>query len=424
MKPVIEILATGDEVVSGDVADTNAAFVSKKLAVLGFQVTRHQAVPDDRELIAEALHLISKRSDICICSGGLGPTDDDLTTEVVAHLAGVKTVKNEEAITRMRARAAKRGVMFSETSVRSAWVPETAEICQNEAGSAPAYSLKLGRCTFFFLPGVPVEFYFFVEKYFLPWMNAHSPEGNSEGSSATRQLKTLGLPEAALSDRFKDFSTLYPALKVGYRAHGPEVWFKLTAEAATRMAALALIEPGLNEARRRLEDVLWGADEEELSEVVHELLLKRRILLVTAESCSGGKIAQALTSYAGSSGHFRGGVVCYSNELKTSLLGVSPECLATFGAVSSECAKAMAEGALARLGGELAVSVTGLAGPTGESPGHPIGQVFVGLASAAGTLVLERRFTGNRGRVQNAATLTALEMIRRFVLKLPDLHRT
>ncbi|MGK5089656.1 CinA family nicotinamide mononucleotide deamidase-related protein [Bdellovibrionota bacterium FG-2] len=411
MNPIIEILATGDEVVSGDVTDTNASFIAKRLSALGYQVTRHQAVPDDQKLITETLTEISRRSDICICSGGLGPTEDDLTTGIVSKLAGINTVLNEEAVARMRARASSRGVVFSESSTRSAWVPEQSEVYQNEVGAAPAFLLKIGRCIFFFLPGVPVEFHFFVEKYLLPWMTEHCPEG----TSATQQLKTLGLPEASLAERFSDYSTLFPHLKVGYRAHGPEVWFKLSATGSSRQAAIDSMTPALNEARARLDDVLWGSGDEELALVVHELLLTSGLKLVTAESCSGGKIAHALTSYAGSSEYFLGGVVCYSNELKIALLGVSPTLLETHGAINAQCAQAMAEGALKNLGGDLAVSVTGLAGPTGETPGHPIGQVFVGLASIGQTVVVERRFTGNRQRVQNAATLTALEIVRRHL---------
>ncbi len=420
-RPVIETLATGDEVVNGDVVDSNSAFVSARLARLGLPLTRHGALPDDERLLAEGIREISGRADLCICSGGLGPTDDDLTADVVGRLLGVHVDIDEEAIRRMKLRFAEMNYKYTENNRRSARVPRGARAFQNDVGTAPAFAVKIGRCEFFFLPGVPREFRFFVEAQVLPWAESMWPEG----MSATIQLKTLGWGESHLALQFEDFHSLFPAVKVGYRAHSPEVWVKFTAEAETRELALAALAPVVLEARNRIGSTIFGQDEDELPAMVHEKLIASGLQLVTAESCTGGMISQLLTGNAGSSAYFRGGVVAYSNDLKRSLLGVSEEVLSEQGAVSREVAEAMCRGALGQLGSDLALSVTGVAGPDGGTTDKPVGLVYLGIAwreqNTILSQVIERRFRGDRERVQKAAAYTALEMVRRRLAAAPAL---
>ena len=243
--------------------------------------------------------------------------------------------------------------------------------------------------------------------------------------SATIQLKTLGWGESHLALQFDDFQRLFPAIKVGYRAHSPEVWVKFTAEAETRELALAELAPVVLEARNRIGDTIFGQDDDELPRMVHQKLIASRLQLATAESCTGGLISQLLTANAGSSAYFRGGVVAYSNDLKRSLLGLSEEILKEQGAVSRGAADAMCRGALEHLGSDLALSVTGVAGPDGGTPDKPVGLVYLGIAwkerNTVQSQVIERKFRGDRERVQKAAAYTALEMLRRRLAAAPAL---
>jgi nicotinamide-nucleotide amidase len=409
VRPVIETLATGDEVVNGDVADTNSAYASRLLAASGLLVSRHTAVPDDHEMIVAELKEIARRADLCVCSGGLGPTEDDLTPDAAAEALGVAVDVDEEAVRRMKARFAASGYRFTENNRRSARVPKGAEVYQNEVGTAPAFGMQLGRCRFFFLPGVPSEHRFFVDGAVLDWARAQW----QGGFGAVRQLKTLGWGESHLAEQFADFAGRFPDVKLGYRAHAPEVWVKFTAEAGSREEALELLEPALAEARRRIGETVFGGDGEELDLLVHEALLASKSTLATAESCTGGLVASLLTRHAGASAYFLGGFVTYSNDMKQRELGVPAGVLAAHGAVSAQTAEAMARGALERTGARLAVSITGIAGPDGGTPDKPVGLVFLGLADATGVEVQEKKYRGNRERIQKAAAAGALEMIRR-----------
>lgn len=418
-RPVIETLATGDEVVGGDIADTNSAFVSQLLTRRGLLVSRHTALPDDRDALLAGLRSIAGRADVCICSGGLGPTEDDLTADVAASMCGVEVVIDETAVARMKARFHAANYRFSENNRRSARVPLAADVFQNEVGTAPAFALAHGRCRFFFLPGVPREFRFFVDEVVLPWCEARW----HGGFAVVSQLKTLGWGESHLAELFADYPVVYPRIKVGYRAHSPEVWLKLTAEAQDISTARAILAPALADATQRLGAAIFGHDDETLDGIVHRLLLETKQSLVTAESCTGGRIAALLTQHAGSSGYLLGGVVAYSNAMKSTLLGVDPLLIEAQGAVSRPVAEAMARGALQRTGAELAVAVTGIAGPGGATATKPLGLVYMALATQAKgeALTLERHFRGDRDRVQRAATLTALEMLRRHLMGLGPL---
>jgi nicotinamide-nucleotide amidase len=414
--PVIETLATGDEVVNGDVVDSNSAHVCRLLMRLGLPTTRHQALPDDRALLLDGLRAIGERADLCVASGGLGPTEDDLTADIVGELLGVPVDIDETAVARMKERFARLGYRFSENNRRSARVPHGADVMQNEVGTAPAFSVRIGRCQFFFLPGVPQEFRFFVDAFVLPWAEKRWPVGNT----AFAQLKTLGWGESHLAEKFQDFPSRFPAVKLGYRAHSPEVWLKLTATADSREEARRVLGPAIDEAMCRVGDSVFGRDDEELPELTHRKLLASGRKLVLAESCTGGLLAHLLTANPGSSEYFVGGAVTYSNALKESVLGVPADLLASKGAVSAEVARAMAEGALAHLGGDLAVAITGIAGPGGGTAEKPVGLVYLALArrdtvGGITTQVAEQRYRDSRERVQKAAAWSALDLLRKGV---------
>ncbi len=414
---VIETLATGDEIVNGDVVDSNSAYLSRRLVQLGYLMTRHNALPDDERLLSEGILEIAERADVCVSSGGLGPTEDDLTADIVAKLAGTQVVFDPEAVKRLKERLRKFNLHLAENHIRTTRVPATAEVFQPEVGTAPAFSLRIKRCLFFFLPGVPEEYRHFVERDVLPMIAARFP---GAGGVVT-QLKTLNIPEAHVAEKFEDYRTLFPKVKVGYRAHAPEVWVKFTAEAGSRAEALRILSPAVEEAERRLGDQVFGRDEEELPDLVHELFLRKGLTLALAESCTGGAASQLLPALPGSSGYFLGSAVTESSAAKQTILGVSTETLEKEGAVSEACATEMAIGALNAYGSDVAVSITGIAGPGGGSERKPVGLVHFCLAwkkegeKAPAHLPLRMRFPGNRERIQKAAAYTALDMLRRHL---------
>lgn len=418
--PVIETLATGDEVVLGDVLDTNGSWIARTLLQSGLKVSRQMSLPDNVEGLRKGIIEIASRADFCVASGGLGPTDDDLTIAVVASILNVPLREDSEASRRMRERTAKAGIRFSEGNLKSARLPEGATVFQNDAGSAPGFAVRIQRCHFYFLPGVPKEYLSIVKKSVLPDL-LERLKGRNMGRVV--QLKTLGWAESLLAEEFQDFGARFPRVRVGYRAHAPEVWLKLSSD-GSEPSEQELIK-ALEVAENKLSHEIFAKGDRELVDEVHELLSARQLTFATAESCTGGGIGAAITACPGSSAYYRGGVVTYSDELKTSLLGVDPQLVAKHGAVSAEVAREMAKGAILRLGAQVSVAVTGIAGPDGGTLEKPVGTVHLalGVKNPDGIRIIElkRSFRGDRQRVQRASVLTALEMARRWLVSAPPL---
>ncbi len=421
----IETLATGDEVVSGDVLDGNAAYLARHLRDAGYSVARQGAVPDDLKSIADALLEISARARLCVVSGGLGPTEDDLTAEAAARAAGLPLETHDPSLALLKERFARLGLRFTENNARSARMPKGCEVHVNPVGSAPGFALTIGGCRFFFLPGVPREYEALANAAVLPWVGENLRLAAGE-AVALAELQTFGWPESHLAERFAGFEARFPAVRLGYRLKAPEVILKLTARGRDSAEARRSLEAPLEEARRMLGPTVVEPGSEGIPGAVHRLMTERRLTLSLAESCTGGRVARLLTSYAGSSAYFMGGVVAYADAVKRRLLGV-PDGLFVAGgpgAVSAECAEAMAAGALERFGTDLAVSVTGIAGPGGATEGKPVGLVHFCLAERASgvRIALRRNFRGDRERVQATSAFVALEMVRRQVLGLAPLN--
>ena len=412
----IEILSTGNEVVSGDIVDSNSARISRRLMLLGLATQRHQAVGDDRIQLRHILTEISARADVCICSGGLGPTEDDLTAEVVSQVLGVDLVLDEEASRRMRARFAEFNAHFPENNLKSARLPRGARVLQNEVGTAPAFVSRMGSCEFWFLPGVPSEFDFFVETQIIPAVRERIVQTEAERVQV-RQFKTLGWGESALSEKFHDFEALFPKIEIGYRAHLPEVWLKLTARGASLAEAQEQLVLPSQEVRHRLGTAIFGEQEQELGPLVHDLFIQRGLSLAVAESCTGGLLSSWLTAMPGSSRYFLGGAITYSNALKVQMLGVLPKTLEQFGAVSEPVAREMATGICQISQADWGISITGVAGPSGGSAEKPVGLVYCGMMnSRTGQVwVDEWRLRGERERVQSNAAALSLHLLRQRI---------
>ena len=413
----IEVLCTGDELLTGLTADTNSPYFMERLLALGEQVARATIVGDVREEIREALLTLSARVDAVLVSGGLGPTADDLTAECAAAAAGVPLVESAEALAALEARFARRGIAVTPNNRRQALVPRGSEVVINPNGSAPMFVLRLGRATLFFVPGVPREYRAFVDAEVLPRIQRMRAERPAPGFLAFRVLKTIGLPESHLDARVAPLAVAHPAVTFGFRTHAPENHLKLLAHGRTQAEADAALAAAERDARGVLGSHVFGQDDDRHPAVVGALLAAREESVALAESCTGGRIGELVTSVPGASAWFPGGAVAYANRMKELWAGVRPETLRRHGAVSEPVAQEMAEGVRAAASATWGLSVTGVAGPTGGSEEKPVGTVFIGLAGPAGTRVQRHRFVGDREQVRTWSAGMALELLRQALLE-------
>lgn len=404
-----EILSTGDEVLTGMIADTNAAFLAEEMTSLGFEVVRHTTVGDDRGTLEETLRELGERADVVLCTGGLGPTVDDLTSEVVARVLSAPLELHEPSLAHMEAFWKARGRPMPDNNRRQAMVPEPASVLQNPIGTAPGFTVRIGRASFFFMPGVPREMKKMFAGEVVPLLEGLRDE---PAGFEARVLRTFGMTESGADQLLAGLEERFPGVKLGFRAHFPEIMVKLSAKGGD--AAKALVQEAAEEVQKRIGARVFS-EGPPMEEIVGEALRRAGATLAAAESCTGGLVAQMLTNIPGSSDYFDRGFVTYSNQAKMDLLGVSEEILRTHGAVSEPCARAMAEGARARAGTTYAVSITGIAGPGGGTAEKPVGLVYVALAGEAGdeTVVRELRWSGQREQVRAISAMVALDMLRR-----------
>ena len=411
-----EILSTGDEVLTGQITDTNAAFLADRMGSLGFEVVRHTTVGDDRAMLAAAFRQLGASADVVLCTGGLGPTVDDLTTEVAAEVLGAELKLDEPALAYMEGLWRSRGRTMPENNRKQALLPEPAEVLPNPVGTAPGFAARIDRAWFFFMPGVPHEMKQMFAEQVVPRLERLRDEPTVFD---VRVLRSFGLTESATDQALAGLEALFPGVKLGFRAHFPEIQIKLTVKGSDVDAARIRLDAADAEVRRRLGAHVFS-DGAPLESVVGEGLRREGATLATAESCTGGLVAEMLTAIAGSSEYFDRGFVTYSNQAKMDLLGVSAEILREHGAVSEACARAMAEGARLRSGATYAVAVTGIAGPGGGTPDKPVGLVFVALATPGGTAVRKLLWPGRRrDQIRSISAMVALDLVRRALSALP-----
>jgi nicotinamide-nucleotide amidase len=403
-----EIIAVGSELLTPDKIDTNSLFLTEELNRLGIEVVRKTVVGDDRALLLEAFRDAVNRVPLIIASGGLGPTEDDLTRETVAELLGRKLVRNDAIVRSIEARFRSFGRQMPDSNVRQAMVPEGGEPLDNPRGTAPGLWIEDRDQTIILLPGPPRELQPMFREQVLPRLRRRI----SPVRMYHRELRVTGLGESHVDSLAGPVYTRYPEVQTTVLASPGEVQIHLrvwTADSAHAEALFADIERGLDLA---LTDRIFSRDSSPLEEVVAHELLKQNATISSAESCTGGLFAERLTTIAGSSAYFLGGVVCYSNEMKTAWADVPPEVIAAKGAVSSEVAIALADGIRRRVGSTLGIGITGIAGPGGGSEEKPVGTVHIALASATGMRERALRFPGDREMVRMQASQAALDMVR------------
>jgi len=412
----IEVLCTGDELLSGLTTDTNSPYFMGKLYDMGEKVARSQTVGDVREHIIEALTSVRTRADAVLVSGGLGPTADDLTAECAAEAAGVRLIENAEVLAELKARFAKRNFVFTPNNAKQALVPEGAELVRNPVGTAPMFIQRIEGCTLFFVPGVPREYKALVDREVLPRIAKMLERDRARVFRAARLLKTIGLAESHLDARVAPLAKIHNQVIFGFRTHAPENHLKLLAEGRSQQEADEALAAAERDCRELLAPYVFGADQDSFAAVVGSLLRERNATVGIAESCTGGMTAELLSAPAGASNYFIGSAVVYANAMKERWAGVRRESLETYGAVSKEVAIELAEGARRECSATYGLGITGIAGPSGGTPEKPIGTVCFALATPQGTQSHHQALLGDRERIRLFAAAHALDMLRRHLL--------
>ncbi|SRR5579884_677515 len=408
----LEIITTGDEIMGGVTLDTNFHWAAEKLAVLGFNLRFHTTVGDDEETITEAFRTAMRRAQAVIVSGGLGPTSDDLTAAVASRFFGVPLELNSVALDMIEKRFKERGYRFLEINKKQAYVPQGSKILKNFWGTAPGFQFEKEGVIFFFLPGVPKEFKAMIEEYVVPELDRRSTERKKY---KTRMIKTFGLRESEVAERIQGIER--EGIKIGYRPHFPEVHIRVSGYADTEDEAEKLVSVVVEEVSSRLGECVFSTDEATLEEVVGMLLSQKKLAIAVAESCTGGLVSNRITNVPGSSNYFERGVVSYSNESKTEILGVPKELIEFVGAVSAEVVEAMAEGIRRLARSDIGVAISGIAGPGGGTEAKPVGTVFIGISHEKGVSSRRFQFKGTREEIKLISSETALDQIRKFILK-------
>jgi len=409
----VEIITVGNELTSGEVIDTNAAFMASALTEKGFKVTYVTTVGDDEWRIEEALLRAQEHADTILVSGGLGPTADDVTASSAAKALGRRLIMNEEVLHALQRRFAQRGTEMPLSNEKQALFPQHAEIIPNPLGTASAFILRHKGKVYAFLPGVPRELMFLLKENVIPLLEKEWPEKVFYGS---RTLKVFGFTESAIADRLKDINPQDHSASLAYLPRFPENHVKISVSGKSLQDVERNLEVLEKTIREKLQGRVFAADQETLEEIVGHLLRSNRATLAVAESCTGGLIAHRLTNIAGSSDYFDRAIVVYSNRAKVEILQIPEELLASAGAVSAPVAVKMAEGVRQISQSTLGLAVTGIAGPGGGSEEKPVGTVFIALSSPKGTLSKKYQFWGDREQVKIITAHTAIDWVRRYFL--------
>ena len=406
------ILSTGDELTTGKVVDTNSAFIADRLFSMGIKAAAVLKVGDDREALLWAMREAADLGEIIIGTGGLGPTEDDLTSEVVAEFLGCPLVQNEEIAAALRKRFEARRIPWTANNLKQALFPQGAEILPNPVGTAPGFRVSFGENkTLSWLSGVPQEMTAMFDQTVMPWIVAMR---GGQDQIFSQAFKVYGLTESKLDDVVKPIG-LEPGIKLSFRAHYPDLTLRVTVAGASEE------QPRFIETCKRIRLILgshiYAEGDTTLEQRVGQLLSERHRTLALAESCTGGLISHRITGIAGSSAYYLGGVTSYANDVKVKLLGVTPATLEKYGAVSQETALEMSHGIRERIGADFGLSVTGIAGPGGGTPEKPVGTVWISIAQAKNHEAKLFQFHGDRERIVLGTSQAALNWLRLALLE-------
>jgi nicotinamide-nucleotide amidase len=407
-----EILTIGDELLIGQIINTNQAFIAEQLNLINIRVAHMTTAGDEMQEILDAFRDAWRQHDIVIVTGGLGPTHDDITKKAVCTFFDSDLISNEDVRRHVEEFMRRRNRPWSDTAEEQTMVPRKGEVIWNPLGTAPGMLFKERDKRFIVLPGVPYEMKEMMEASVIP-MLAPLVHG---AAIRHRTLRTTGIPESDLASLLGDIDDLLRGARLAFLPSPTGVRLRITVLEKDASVADRRVQEVEKRIRARAQKYIYGTGTEELEEVLGRLLTDRKKTIAVAESCTGGLILEKLTSVPGSSAYIEGGAVTYSDRSKSEMLGVSPELIAAHGAVSREVAEAMASGIRRIAGTDIGISVTGIAGPAGGTPEKPVGMVWIGYADESCSLAVKHQFAGTRATIRERTAATALELVRRKLL--------
>jgi nicotinamide-nucleotide amidase len=403
-------VAVGDELLAGDYPDSNSGAIALALAELGIVVERFVVLGDRKDDLERVFYDLCARYQLVVATGGIGPTLDDVTREAAAAAAGVPLERNDTVLASLRESYARRNRAMPESNERQAWFPRGAQVMANAIGTAPGFRVWIDGGTLCVLPGPPHEMKDMLRRELLPWLRSTCGQGPG---IVRKTFYMLGLPESAFSDRAGAWMARGAVPLMGVTAHTGILKVTLLGKGESVEGAERLVATRAAEVRERFAEEIYSENDPRPGAAVLRALAERGLTLAVAESCTGGLVAELLTDVAGASSVFKSGWVTYANEAKTAALGVDASLIARCGAVSSEVAEAMARGARERSGADVAVSITGVAGPDGGTAEKPVGLVWFALATASGVRSFEQRFPPvDRASIRRYAAHVALNLVR------------
>jgi len=409
-----QIITIGDELLIGQTIDTNSAFIGSELSSIGFDITRKISIHDRRDDILQPFSGVTGKTELVLVTGGLGPTSDDITKQTICEFFDTRLVLNKSALTMIEEMMRRRGVQMNENNRMQAMVPESCRVIQNERGTAPGMLFEKDKTMFIFMPGVPFEMKYMMTEHILPILK----ERFTSQVIIHKNIMTYGAPEARLAEMLSGFEKELPGeISLAYLPSSGVIKLRLTAKGTDRDLLTGIIVEQVKKLYRTIPELIYGEDEKSLEKVIGELLKERKQTVSTAESCTGGKIAEMITSIAGSSAYYKGSVIAYDNSLKKHLLGVPDDLIKKYGAVSRQVVEQMALGARKLMGTDFSVATSGIAGPDGGTDSKPVGMVWIAVSSDKGTIA-EKYIYGSE-RIQNILRFSnaALNLLRLQIIR-------
>ncbi len=409
-----QIITIGDELLIGQTIDTNSAFIGSELSSIGFDITRKISIHDRRDDILQTFSGVTGKTELVLVTGGLGPTSDDITKQTICEFFDTRLVLNKSALTMIEEMMRRRGGQMNENNRMQAMVPESCRVIQNERGTAPGMLFEKDKTMFIFMPGVPFEMKYMMTEHILPMLK----ERFTSQVIIHKNIMTYGAPEARLAEMLSGFEKELPGeISLAYLPSSGVIKLRLTAKGTDRDLLTGIIVEQVKKLYRTIPELIYGEDEKSLEKVIGELLKERKQTVSTAESCTGGKIAEMITSIAGSSAYYKGSVIAYDNSLKKHLLGVPDDLIKKYGAVSRQVVEQMALGARKLMGTDFSVATSGIAGPDGGTDSKPVGMVWIAVSSDKGTIA-EKYIYGSE-RIQNILRFSnaALNLLRLQIIR-------
>lgn len=409
-----EIISIGSEILRGQITDTNANFIAQKLAELSIDLNYISAVGDNQKMLLSLLKKALSRSDLIITTGGLGPTEDDITYQVIAKTLHLKLIKSPEAEKNLKRILHSIKIKLSPSNLKQAYLPEGAKVIINKYGTAPAMILEKDNKIISSFPGVPYEMKKLIEENLIPYLKEKFLPSVIKKS---KTLKITGLGESSVNELIRNYINEQTNFSFGIYANPEDIQIQITTQAPTEKEVDQLLRSSSDQLTKILGNYVYGTDQQSLEEVVGNLLKAKNIKVAVAESCSGGMLGEMITNIPGSSEYFQGGVISYNAKIKEELLKVPQEIIKKYGEVSEQVARLMAEGVRKCCYSDIGISITGIAGPGGATEKKQVGLVYMALANGKKTLIQKHQLFGNRQQIRLRASRRALNLLRMYLIK-------